>query len=137
MHTREQLHIICERWIRELWQELDLDAIHRLHAPKFVDHSPSGRDGDNFGFHEGCEKLFTAFPDFYTQIEDVVVDEPAQKVAVRWRATGAHQKAYLGFEATERIIHFVGIEIIIVEDGLITDRWGEWDGLSLLDQLKN
>jgi hypothetical protein len=30
---------------------------------------------------------------------------------------------------------FKGIEIVRVRDGLITERWGEWDGLDLIAQL--
>jgi predicted ester cyclase len=33
------------------------------------------------------------------------------------------------------VIQFVGIEIVRVADGRIAERWGEWDGLALLDQL--
>ncbi len=29
----------------------------------------------------------------------------------------------------------LGIEIIRIRDGRITERWGEWDGIDLLEQL--
>ena len=43
---------------------------------------------------------------------------------------------YLGIEPTKRSIFFQGIEIITIDpQGFITERWGEWDGISLLQQL--
>ena len=43
---------------------------------------------------------------------------------------------YLGIEPTNRSIFFQGIEIITIDfQGFITERWGEWDGISLLQQL--
>ncbi len=34
-----------------------------------------------------------------------------------------------------RTVRFKGIEIIRIRDGLIVERWGEWDGIDLLEQL--
>ena len=45
------------------------------------------------------------------------------------------QGEFHGVEPSGRLIHFKGIEIIRVRDGLITERWGEWDGMDLLEQL--
>jgi len=56
-------------------------------------------------------------------------------IAVRWTATGTHTGPYLGAAPTGRSIAFKGIEIVRVRDGLITERWGEWDGLDLIVQL--
>jgi len=61
---------------------------------------------------------------------------PCGTVAVRWTAVGTHKAPYLGLSPTGRRIVFKGIEIIRVRDGLITDRWGEWDGLDLLGQIE-
>ncbi len=52
-----------------------------------------------------------------------------------WTAIGTHTGPYLGAAPTGRRIVFKGIEIVRVRDGLITERWGEWDGLDLLAQL--
>jgi len=56
-------------------------------------------------------------------------------VAVRWTAVGTHRAAYLGAAPTGGRITFKGIEIIRVRGGLIIERWGEWDGLALLEQI--
>ena len=41
----------------------------------------------------------------------------------------------MGVLPTGERVTFEGIEILLIEDGLIVERWGEWDGISVLKQL--
>ena len=123
------------RWMEELWQKGNLDAIEELHAPEFRDRSPAGRDPDNAGFRDGLRELYAAFPDFEAVIEDLVVEAASGKVALRWSARGTHRGAFLGWAPTGRTIVFRGIEILRLENGTLIERWGEWDGLDLIEQL--
>lgn len=132
--TRKQLEAIVERWM-ELWQNRNTELVEGLHADDFRDHGAAGRDPSREGFRQGIEELYRAFPDFYATTDDVVVEEASGKVAVRWTATGTHKGAFLGFEPTNRQIIFHGIEIVRICGGVIAERWGEWDGLELLEQL--
>ena len=47
-----------------------------------------------------------------------------------------HSGAYMGYGATSRRVKFAGIEIIRVEEGRVTDRWGKWDADLLRGQLR-
>lgn len=127
---------IAIRWIEEIWQKGDARAIDDLHAPGFVDHDPGRRAPDRDGFKRGVIDLYAAFPDFHAVIEDIVVDAARGTVSVRWSALGTHAGPYLEVAPTGRCIRFKGIEIIRIVDGRIVERWGEWDGLDLLDQLR-
>ena len=133
---RTFLEVLAERWIAEGWQKGRAAMVDDLHAPAFVDHDPAGRRADREGFKQGMAELYAAFPDFHARIEDLAIDSAAQKITVRWRGTGTHQGVFMGHPATGRKILFKGIEILHVRDGLITARWGEWDGLDILTQLK-
>lgn len=130
------LTAVAIRWIEELWQRRNLDALPTLHAPDFQDRSPAGRGSDLAAYRQGLVELFTAFPDFYTVLDDLVVDESAGKVALRWTATATHAGPCLGCPPTGRTITCRGIELLRIVDGLIVERWGEWDGLDLLAQLQ-
>jgi steroid delta-isomerase-like uncharacterized protein len=131
---RDQLEAVVERWM-ELWQNGNMDLVNALHAEDFHDHGAGGRDPCREGFKRGIEKLYRAFPDFHATTDDVIVEEASGKVAVRWTATGTHKGTFLGFEPTNRQITFHGIEIVRISGGVIVERWGEWDGLELLEQL--
>lgn len=132
----EKLITIANRWIELGWQKGDVDALDILHTPDFLDRDPSGRLSDLVSFKQGILDLYAAFPDFYTEIENLVVDESSQQVAIKWKAIGTHRGEFLGFKPTGKNIQFSGIEIIRLEKGLIIERWGEWDGIDLLHQLE-
>jgi predicted ester cyclase len=89
--------------------------------------SPAGRDASKRGFALGLKQLVDAFPDLVTKVEDMVVDEKAQRVAVRWSSVGTNRLCFLGTGPTNRKTLITGIEIIEISEGRITRRWGEWD----------
>lgn len=132
---RDELVDVARRWIT-LWQGADLSGFDDLHAPDFVDHSPSGRGPDRAGFRAGIVELYRAFPDFYGTIEDLVVEPGSSKVAIRWTAQGTHEGPFLGFPRSGARVRFAGIEIIRVAGGKVAERWGEWDGLGIVEQIR-
>ena len=132
---RAEFEAVARRWLEEGWRQGDAAIIDELHAPDFIDHDPGGRTPDNAGFKEGIVRLYAAFPDFAVRLEDLVVDEAAGTVAVRWSARGTHRGPYLGAEPTGRTVTFKGVEVLRIEGGRILERWGEWDGIELLSQL--
>ncbi|HMB68693.1 MAG TPA: ester cyclase [bacterium] len=124
---RDELRAIAERWIA-LWNPpFDGDAFEALHAADFVDESPAGRPPTRAGFAEGVVNLLRIFPDLRAEVEDLVIDEREQSVAVRWSARGTAVEPFLGREPTGRVTLLAGIEIIRVRGGRIARRWGEWD----------
>ena len=131
----DDLMAVAGRWMEEGWQKGDAEAVIGLCSPGFVDHDPADRKPNREGHAEGIRQLYGAFPDFHAVIEDRVVDVAAGRVTVRWSATGTHRGTFLGAPPTGRLIAFKGIEIIRIEGGLIAERWGEWDGISLLEQM--
>lgn len=156
--VRAALAGLARRWVEEGWSAGALPPgaiVDELHHPDFIDHDSGGRAPDNAGFRAGIVALLAAFPDLVATACDVVAEPAADSgatcdatcagasgdgaasgtVAVRWTAVGTHRGTYLGAEPTGRRITFKGIEVIRVQDGRITERWGEWDGLELLAQL--
>jgi len=132
---RALMERIARRWIEEGWRRGNSGVVDELHAPDFVDHDSAGRPPDNDGFKHGIERLYAAFPDLTAEVRDLVVDIESGAVAVRWSAAGTHTGPYLGADPTGRTVRFKGIEIIRIRNGLIVERWGEWDGIDLLEQL--
>ena len=132
-----ELKWAANRWMDVIWAERNLEAFDLLHAPDFIDRSPAGREGDPASYKQSIRNLYEAFPDFYTKVKDLVVDVDKDKVAIRWQAEGTHRGAFMGFEPSGRRITFCGIEIVRIDtQARIVERWGEWDGLDLLEQLQ-
>lgn len=127
MNTRAELERIARQWISLWCAPVDWDLFDRLHRDDFVDESSAGRASTKAGFAEGLVELLRAFPDLETTVEDLVIDEAASRVAVRWAAWGTNCAPLLGVGPTNRATPFSGIEIVEVRDGRIARRWGEWD----------
>lgn len=127
MSDRAELESIARQWISLWCVPVDWGLFDRLHADDFEDCSPAGRDTTKEAFADGLADLVAAFPDLKTRVDDLVIDESASKVAVRWSATGTHHQAFLGVDPTGRKTLITGIEIIAVRQGRIARRWGEWD----------
>ena len=134
--SAETLQRVALEWMDRVWRRHEIDAIDELHAPDFVDRSAAGRGADNASYKRGIADFYSAFPDWSADTEDLIVDVRSGTVALRWSATGMHAATYLGVAPTQRRIKFQGIEILRIEDGRIVERWGEWDGLGLLAQLR-
>jgi steroid delta-isomerase-like uncharacterized protein len=126
---------IALQWMA-LWQGADLASFDRLHARRFIDRSAAGRKGTRGAFRKSIEDLYRAFPDFLARTEDVLINREEGRVAIRWTAKGTHRGPFFGFAPTGRVIRFSGIEILSVRNGRIVERWGEWDGLWLVQQLR-
>lgn len=131
----DQLKEIATRWIVEGWQLGRSGMVDELHAAHFIDRSAAGRGADREGFKSGIRELYKAFPDFHAVISDLVVDIEQSKVAIRWTASGTHRGHFMGHAASGRTIVFAGIEIVRIENELICERWGEWNGGELIQQL--
>jgi steroid delta-isomerase-like uncharacterized protein len=133
--TTTEMERIARRWIEEGWRRGNAAIVDELHATHFVDHDSAGRAADNEGFKMGIERLYEAFPDLAAEVRELILDTDTGTVAVRWSALGTHEGPYLGAAPSGRKLSFKGIEIIRIRDGRIVERWGEWDGIGLLEQL--
>jgi steroid delta-isomerase-like uncharacterized protein len=125
--TRADLEHLAHRWITLWCAPIDWTLFDRLHADDFEDCASAGRPPTKQGFASGLAEWAQAFPDVRTRAEQLVVDEAAGTVAVRWSATGTNRAEYLGVGPTNRVTYIAGIEVIEVRDGRIARRWGEWD----------
>lgn len=127
METREELENTARQWITLWCAPVDWGLYYRLHAENFEDCSPAGRPNDKAGFAGGLAAFVAAFPDLQTSVEDLVVDESRSMVTVRWSAEGTNRAEFLRIGPTNRLTHITGIEVIEIQAGQITRRWGEWD----------
>ena len=135
MTKRENIEAIAKRWMEEIWRERNLENFDEIQAQNFVDSGAEKRASDRESYRQSVIELFVAFPDWKADIEDILVDESKNKAVIRWTGTGSHQNEYLGFTPSKRLIKFQGIEIIEIKEDQIIERWGEWNGISILEQI--
>ncbi len=111
----------------------DLWKLRSTHSEGHVSHLPSGDYYGPEGVRIDIAAMLEAFPDLQIELEATL--DCGESVAYRFRATGTHQGAFLGFQPTGRPMEIVGLGIDRLEDGRIVERWVQFDSLGLLQQL--
>jgi steroid delta-isomerase-like uncharacterized protein len=112
----------------------DIVAAHALLAPDFSLHVPLPVSGPGI---EAINNVITtcraAFHGLHVTIDDMIAD--GDKVTCRFTARGVHTGAFMGLPPTGSQIVMTGIEIFRLENGRITELWGEANLMGLMQQL--
>jgi len=110
------------------------DLADRLFAPDFIDHNLQPGQGPGVqGVKDIVAVYHSVFPDLRVSNDDVVAS--GDRVTVRWSATGTHDGDQLGVPATHRRVRLTGIDILRIHEGRIAERWGETNGLEMMQQV--
>jgi steroid delta-isomerase-like uncharacterized protein len=123
----------ARRWYEEVFNAGNLDLIHELFAPNFVDHDPVNPLPGLEGVRQVVGMYRGAFPDLHITVEDWVAE--GDKVVTRFRAQGTHKGPLMGIPPTEKQVTVTGIDMLGFEHGKISEHWGNRDDLGMLQQL--
>ena len=122
------------RFVEEVINRGDLNAIDDLSAPNVVDHNPPpGFEPGIQGFKQFIQMFRSAFPDLRYSVEDSIAD--GDKVVQRLRARGTMQGDFLGMPASGKSATWEEIHISRFANGKIVEHWGVVDQLGMFQQL--
>jgi steroid delta-isomerase-like uncharacterized protein len=120
--------------VNEAMRTGNVALLDEVIARNAVDHNPipgqaPGRDGIKKAFGE----FRAAFPDMRMSVEDMIAE--GDKVACRIITRMTHRGDFQGIPATGKEVTLSGIDILRFANGLLAERWGEFDNLGFLQQL--
>lgn len=119
---------------RDVFNNHDAAALDRYLAEDFIDHNPDpGQKPGIAGAREFFEGLFAAFPDVNVTPEQVLAE--GNFVTVRSTMTGTQHGEFMGMPASHKSFRVTLIDILEVENGRITQRWGLLDAATMMEQL--
>jgi steroid delta-isomerase-like uncharacterized protein len=123
---------LTRRWFKELWSKGNLAVADEIVAANYTNNDPAApMPGEG---REGLKKHVmmyrTAFPDLQIPIDDITAD--ANKVTVRWTASGTHKGELMGIAPTGKTMSVAGISILRIANGRIAEQWVTWDTLGML-----
>lgn len=123
MSTEANKTIVRRLW-EEVWNQNTLDVCDEIFDADYAAHEK--------GF---VPVLRAAFPDLKFTVIDMIAE--GDKVVSRYTITGTHRGEFMGIPATGNPVEITTIWIHRLEDGRIVEgrNWGEWDRLSMLEQL--
>ena len=125
---------IVRRYIEQVVNTGNLDALHEFVAQDYIDHSAqSGSSQRIEQAKRHLEDVHHVFGDFHLTIEDQIAE--GDTVVTRVSATAIHQNEWSGLRPSGRRITLTGINIDKVIDGKIVEHWAEADLVSALIQM--
>ncbi len=135
MSNAEEHRKIFERWFEELWNKKNYDVAYELVDDDFTAHGAGGQDikqGPD-GVVEMVKAWHAAMPDGEMTIDDIITEGEYSTIRMTWRAT--HTGDFGPIPASGKKIDITSIGIDRVENGKITEGWGEVNLLGMFMQM--
>ena len=130
----EDIRAIVDAFCRTWDVDAPDDLIDEVYSADVVDHNPQPGQGAGIDGVKMIIGLYHAvFPDLHVTNDDMLID--GDRGTLRWSATGTHEGDQLGVPATHKSVRLTGIDILKIERGQVVERWGEANGLEMMQQL--
>ena len=121
------------RYVEEVWNGHDLDAIDDLVSPHYVNHAARTEEYQRGGSIRAVQWLLSVFPDHRFEVEDAASD--GETVALRGIMTGTHEGELEGMAPTGERVAVKQSHWFRVVDGKVAEHWAVRDDLGMLQQL--
>src|SRR5438132_9561734 len=141
MPDEAMLRANAERFMREVFNEHNVDTFRELVADDSVDHQQmaSGGDGTKESSVGLIEGLLSSFPDLTCEVEEISVS--GDRIAIRsvMRGTNTGPLAFPGMPplpATGKSMQMGDMDIMRAnEQGQMVEHWGVADAMGMMTQL--
>ncbi len=126
---------IVRRIYEEVFNAGKLGQADTLIAAEYIDHTPPGPGGKSGieGFKQTVRAFRFAFPDLRFTIEEVIAK--GDTVVTRTTMHGTHKSDFMSINATGKWVTVAGFDTYRIADGVVVERWGTLDGMTLMQQI--
>jgi len=132
MSTAQNKNIV-RRYLEEVWNKKNLDAVDELLAENYVDHSLPPEFQGREGVKQWVKAVSTFF-DEQTIVEDQVTEGDRSIIRLTMRLT--HRGEWRGIPPTGKQVEIKGYRAYRLEGDKIAEHWALIDGDSLERQLR-
>jgi predicted ester cyclase len=115
---------LVEFFVHEIFNKHNLSVIEKYLNPV------AGKGSE--GFKQFLSALFKAFPDWHTNIEQIVAED--NLVVIFLNGTGTHQGEFQGTPPTYKPVNIRSADLYRIENGIIVEHRDVVDQLNLLQQ---
>ena len=94
--------------------------------------------GEIFSRPEGVEQFMREFLTAFPDLEHIIEDEIAEvdQVVVRFSAHGTHKGPWREYAPSGKRIHYSGVTIARIENGMVVEHHTWWDRQELIEQIQ-
>jgi predicted ester cyclase len=129
--TNEHHKQVVRRWVKEVFNEHNLDSVEKLKVPEYIDWDPyPGQNEYLRGFKSVLVRFFEAFPDFRYDVEEELVEGDMLVCLGRW--SGTNTGTFMGREPTGGHLTGRRIDVVRFSGDKMTERWGTGPELQML-----
>jgi steroid delta-isomerase-like uncharacterized protein len=122
---------VVRRFYKEVYGDWNMALVDAVVSPSFVSHDwPEGGPTGPQAFRDYYSAMRSAVPDARYVVDDVIGE--GDRVVVRWRMLGTHERAFGDIPASGHAITLQGIAVYRLEDGKLVERWVVSDVYGLL-----
>jgi steroid delta-isomerase-like uncharacterized protein len=123
------------RRMNELYTDHNVAGLDEVWADDFIDHNIAVPQPLNRPAAQGVlQGFFDSVPDLIFHTDDLVADD--SKVVARWTGVGTMTgKPFLGIPATGQKVEFNGMEVCIIRNNKMVERWMLFDTLGFMQQI--
>ena len=122
------------RRIYETFSSGDLNTLDQFISTDVVDHNPNPSQAPGLqGVQDYFREIRGAFTNFRITVEDQVAE--GDRVVSRIVFSGKHTGTFFGIAPTGKEITITGMDMAHIENGKLTERWGNEDDLKLMQEL--
>ena len=134
--TISRSYSTVSRLYEEVFNKGKLEQADTLIAAEYIDHDPIGLGGKSGieGFKQTVRALRFAFPDLRFTVDQMIVN--GDQVVTRTTMRGTHKNSFMGVDPTGKQVTVSGFDIFRIADGVVAERWGTLDGLTLMQQME-
>jgi steroid delta-isomerase-like uncharacterized protein len=132
--SAEMNKAVVRRYIEEVWNRHNIDAVEELVSPDYPNHVASTEHQRGIaGVKHVLNWLFAVFPDHRFDIEYAIAD--GYTVAVRGTCSGMHEGELWGMPPTGERFAVQQAHWFRVADGRVAEHWAVRDDLGMMRQL--
>jgi steroid delta-isomerase-like uncharacterized protein len=130
--STEKNKAVVREYIEQVWNGHRPDLLEQYMAADVVHHDAPGMT-DRVSIQNNIATFLNAFPDFRVSIEATIAE--GDLVVLRQTLSGTQQGEFMGLPASGKQFSTIGVYIVRVTGGKITDLWGLADSLGMMQQL--
>lgn len=122
---------IVRRWVKEVFNEHNLDAVEQLKVPEYIDWDPyPGQREFLSGFKSVLTAFFQAFPNFHYDVEHELTEGDMLVCLGRW--SGTNTGTFMGLPPTNKHLSGRRIDVVRFSGDKMSERWGTGPELQML-----
>jgi steroid delta-isomerase-like uncharacterized protein len=131
--TTDDNKALVRRFISEIFEQGNLEAVDELCAADFIGHTWGNADKE--GLKQAIGRVAKGLADAHFSIDDMIAED--DRVAVRLTASARQKGEFMGIPPSGRSYEIGEIHIFRIRDGKVADHWHEFIAAALMKQLSD